>query len=211
MNCKTNRDGTIGIIICFVEFCWPAKDRIKYINVGLMDALECTTSKKKPQETGLKKYRREDSGYTFKSRIDMSGPCMLPASTREEILGMVVLERQVTVRLLLKIGDKVVGWYKDNGYPCAQVVNVWNLDNRELVCEVVEGIITQVVVQFQDKLGNAVCEEKPQYGDVMKEFRKYVRSNAFYAISLPLFGLDMISLSILCTRMIECNQISIAF
>lgn len=73
-----------------------------------------------------------------------------------------------------KIDEKVTRWYEDNGYQLALVVDFRNLDSRELVCEVVEGDITHVVVQFQDELGNAVSEEKPQYGDVRKEIRKYV-------------------------------------
>ncbi|KAH0931543.1 hypothetical protein HID58_008660 [Brassica napus] len=36
------------------------------------------------------------------------------------------------------------------------VVNFWNLNTKEVVCEVVEGDITQLVIQFQDELGNAV-------------------------------------------------------
>lgn len=108
----------------------------------------------------------------------MSRPCMLPASTQKEILDMLVGERQLTLRLLIKIQEKVTRWYKDRGYEWASVVDFGNLDSRELVFEVVEGDITHVVVQFQDELGYAVSEEKPQYEDVRKVLRKYVSNNA---------------------------------
>ena len=106
---------------------------------------------------------------------------MLPASTHREILDMLAVEGQVTARLLQKIRDKVQRWYHDNGYVCAQVVNFGNLNTREVVCEVVEGDITQVVVQFQDKLGN-VCEGNTQFGVVRRELPKYVSNNAIVVL-----------------------------
>ncbi|KAK1357231.1 hypothetical protein POM88_050487 [Heracleum sosnowskyi] len=102
----------------------------------------------------MQKYIREECAN--KRRMDMSRPCMLPDSTKKEILDMLVIERQVTSRLLMKIYEKVTRWYDDNGYEYACVVDIWGLDSRELVFEVVEGEITHVVIQFQDQLGHAV-------------------------------------------------------
>ena len=74
----------------------------------------------------------------------------------------------VSARLLQKIRDRVQQWYHENGYACAQVVNFGNLNTREVVCEVVEGDITQLAIQFQDKLSN-VCEENTQLPVVRRE------------------------------------------
>lgn len=80
---------------------------------------------------------------------------------------------KVSARLLQRIRDRVQKWYHDEGYACAQVVNFGNLNTREVVCEVVEGDITQMVVQFQDKLGN-VCEGSTQLPVVYRELPKQV-------------------------------------
>lgn len=55
--------------------------------------------------------------------------------------------------MLQRIRDRVQKWYHDEGYACAQVVNFGNLNTNEVVCEVVEGDITKVQIQFQDKMG----------------------------------------------------------
>ncbi|KAL1827532.1 hypothetical protein ACET3Z_005944 [Daucus carota] len=177
----TKPDGTIGIAISFVESSWSVADRFKCINVGLMAPSK--TTDKDPMEMSEKErmefMRSQERDY--KKRMDRSRPCMLPASTHREILDMLAVEGQVTARLLQKIRDKVQRWYHDNGYVCAQVVNFGNLNTREVVCEVVEGDITQVVVQFQDKLGN-VCEGNTQFGVVRRELPKYLRQGKVFNI-----------------------------
>ncbi|KAK1357230.1 Translocon at the outer envelope membrane ofs protein 75-III [Heracleum sosnowskyi] len=171
---KTKPDGTIGIKVSFVENNWSASDKFKCINVGLMDPLESRTRDKDDSwEMNMKNlvaHMREK--WNYKKRIDRSRPCLLPDTTHREILDMIAGEGQLSARLLKKVRDKVHRWYEDNGYMCAQVINFGNLNGREVVCEVMEGDITQVVVQIQDQLGNAVCEEKPQYEVVRGEFRK---------------------------------------
>lgn len=72
---------------------------------------------------------------------------------QREISGWLRSETRVTARMLQRIRDRVQKWYHDEGYACAQVVNFGNLNTNEVVCEVVEGDITQVQIQFQDKLG----------------------------------------------------------
>lgn len=59
----------------------------------------------------------------------------------------------MTARMLQRIRDRVQKWYHDEGYACAQVVNFGNLNTNEVVCEVVEGDITKLQIQFQDKMG----------------------------------------------------------
>ncbi|XP_074359216.1 protein TOC75-3, chloroplastic-like [Apium graveolens] len=173
---KTKPDGTIGIEVSFVENTWSASDRFKCINVGLMDPLESKTydNKDDPRESmkNLLAYMREK--WDYKKRIDRSRPCLLPATAHREILDMLAGEGQLSPRLLQKVRDKVTRWYEDNGYLCAQVTNFGNLNDKEVVCEVVEGDITRVMVQFQDQHGNAVCEEKPQYEVVRGELRRYL-------------------------------------
>ncbi|KAL6962289.1 putative translocon at the outer envelope membrane of chloroplasts 75-III [Sarracenia purpurea var. burkii] len=68
---------------------------------------------------------------------------------------------KVSARLLQKIRDHVQKWYHNEGYACVPVVNFGNLNTKEVVCEVVEGDVTQLMVQFQDKLRN-VCEGNTQ-------------------------------------------------
>ena len=80
----------------------------------------------------------------------------------------------VSARLLQRIRDRVQKWYQDEGYACAQVVNFGNLNTQEVVCEVVEGDITQLAIQFQDKLGNVV-EGNTQIPVVQRELPKQVR------------------------------------
>ncbi|KAL8089662.1 hypothetical protein AgCh_039227 [Apium graveolens] len=66
---KTKPDGTIGITVFFVELRWCASDSIKFINVGLMDREECTTSDKEPQGTEYeeifkgRRWLQEEDGY----------------------------------------------------------------------------------------------------------------------------------------------------
>lgn len=88
---------------------------------------------------------------------------------------------KVSARLLQKIRDRVQKWYHDEGYACAQVVNFGNLNTREVVCEVVEGDITQLVIQFQDKLGNVV-EGNTQLPVVRRELPKQLRQGHVFNI-----------------------------
>ena len=61
----------------------------------------------------------------------------------------------------------------DEGYACAQVVNFGNLNTKEVVCEVVEGDITQLDIQFQAKLGNVV-EGNTQVPVIQRELPRQV-------------------------------------
>ena len=83
--------------------------------------------------------------------------------------------------MLQNIRDRVQKWYHDEGYACAQVVNFGNLNTNEVVCEVVEGDITRVVIQFQDKLGN-VCEGNTQIGVVKRELPKQLQKGNVFNI-----------------------------
>lgn len=80
---------------------------------------------------------------------------------------------KVSARLLQRIRDRVQKWYQDEGYACAQVVNFGNLNTKEVVCEVVEGDITQLDIQFLDKLGN-LCEGNTHLAVIRRELPRQV-------------------------------------
>ncbi|KAE8666707.1 Protein TOC75 [Hibiscus syriacus] len=157
MEGKTNPDGSLGLTISFTESTWQLADRFRCINVGL-------TAQSKPIEMDpdmtdrekLEHYIYKSQEKDYKRRIERARPCLLPMKVHREVLQMLRDQGKVTARLLQKIRDRVQKWYHDEGYACAQVVNLGNLNTKEVVCEVVEGDITQLVIQFQDKLGNVV-------------------------------------------------------
>lgn len=171
---KTNADGTVGVTISFTESTWQSADKFRCINVGLMQQSKPIemdadmTDKEK-----LEYFRNQEKDY--KRRIDRARPCMLPFPVHREVLQMLRDQGKVSARLLQKIRDRVQKWYHDEGYACAQVVNFGNLNTKEVVCEVVEGDITQLVIQFQDKLGNVV-EGNTQIPVVKRELPRQVES-----------------------------------
>ncbi|XWS71662.1 hypothetical protein CRYUN_Cryun03dG0157600 [Craigia yunnanensis] len=62
-----------------------------------------------------------------------------------------------------------------------KVVNFGNLNTKEVVSEVVEGDITQLVIQFQDKLGNVV-ERNTQLPVVRRELPRQLRQGNVFNI-----------------------------
>lgn len=109
----------------------------------------------------------------YRRRIERSRSCLLSEPVQDEVVSMLRDQGKVTARLLQRIRDRVQKWYHDEGYACAQVVNFGNLNTRQVVCEVVEGDITQLSVQFLDKLGN-VCEGNTQLAVIHRELPKQV-------------------------------------
>uniref|UniRef100_A0A3Q7HX94 Uncharacterized protein n=1 Tax=Solanum lycopersicum TaxID=4081 RepID=A0A3Q7HX94_SOLLC len=180
LDAKTNPDGTVGVTISFLESTWQSADKFRCINVGLMP-------QSKPIEMDADMTEKEKLEYfnsqeqDYRRRIERSRPCLLPVSVQREILQLLREKGTVSARLLQKIRDKVQQWYHDNGYACAQVVNFGNLNTKEVVCEVVEGDITQMVIQFQDKLGN-VCEGNTQYPVVRRELPRQLRQGKVFNI-----------------------------
>ncbi|XP_044505110.1 protein TOC75-3, chloroplastic-like [Mangifera indica] len=180
METKTKPDGTLALTISFLESTWQSADRIRCINVGLMPQSKLVEMD--PDMTDKEKmeyYTNQEKDY--RRRIDKARPCLLPLTVHREILRMLKDHGNVSARLLQKIRDRVQKWYHDEGYACAQVVNFGNLNTREVVCEVVEGDITQLVVQFQDKLGNVV-EGNTQLPVVKRELPKQLRQGHVFNI-----------------------------
>ncbi|KAF8397439.1 hypothetical protein HHK36_016356 [Tetracentron sinense] len=177
---KTKPDGTIGVTISFTESTWQSADTFRCINVGLMP--QTKPIEMDPDMTDKEKfeyYRSQEKDY--RRRIDRAKPCLLPLPVHREVLGMLREQGKVSARLLQRIRDRVQKWYHDEGYACAQVVNFGNLNTKEVVCEVVEGDITQLVIQFQDKLGN-VSEGNTQLAVVRRELPKQLRQGHVFNI-----------------------------
>ncbi|PSR86125.1 hypothetical protein CEY00_Acc31763 [Actinidia chinensis var. chinensis] len=149
----TKADGTIGITISFTESTWQAAETFRCINVGLMQQT-------KPIEMDPDMTQREQLEFISKQedeydkRIRNSRDCLLPPWVEKQVMKMVSRRGEVSARLLQRIRDRVQKWYHDEGYACAQVVNFGNLNTEDVVCEVTEGDITKLVIQFHDKLGN---------------------------------------------------------
>ncbi|XP_004293175.1 PREDICTED: protein TOC75-3, chloroplastic-like isoform X2 [Fragaria vesca subsp. vesca] len=177
---KTNRDGTLAVSVSFTESIWLAADRFRCINVGLMGQVK--PIEMDPDMTDrekLQQLRNQDREY--KRRMEKARPCMMPASVQREVVQMVREHGKVTSRLLQKVRDRVQKWYQDEGYVWASVVNFGNLNTKEIVCEVMEGDITKLVVQFKDKLGNVV-EGKTQGLVVKRELPKQLRPGNVFNI-----------------------------
>ncbi|KAG6631395.1 hypothetical protein CIPAW_13G090000 [Carya illinoinensis] len=124
-------------------------------------------------------YRSLEKDY--KRRVERAKPCLLPMSVHIEIMQMLREQGKVSARLLQRIRDRVQKWYFDEGYACAQVVNFGNLNTKQVVCEVVEGDITQTNIQFLDKLGN-VIEGNTQVAVVRREMPKQLRPGEVFNI-----------------------------
>ncbi|KAG7946911.1 hypothetical protein I3843_14G067100 [Carya illinoinensis] len=175
MEGKTNPDGTIAVTISFTESTWQSADRFRCINVGLMP-------QSKPIEMDADMTDKEKMEYyrslekDYKRRIERAKPCLLASPVHREILQMLRDQGKVSARLLQRIRDRVQKWYFDEGYACAQVVNFGNLNTKEVVCEVVEGDITETNIQFLDKLGNVV-EGNTQVAVVIREMPKQALRN----------------------------------
>lgn len=169
---KTNPDGTIGVTISFSESTWQSADGFRCINVGLMQQTKpVEMDSDMTDKERLEYYLSQEREY--KRRIDRARPCLLPKYVHDEILEMLKRQGMVSARLLQRIRDRVQKWYHDEGYACAQVVNFGNLNTKEVVCEVVEGDITKLDIQFQDKLGNVV-EGNTQVPVIQRELPRQV-------------------------------------
>ncbi|KAK6646089.1 hypothetical protein PHAVU_L007943 [Phaseolus vulgaris] len=177
---KTNPDGSIGVTISFSESTWQSADGFRCINVGLMQQTKpVEMDSDMTDKERLEYYLSQEREY--KRRIDRARPCLLPRYVHDEILDMLKRQGMVSARLLQRIRDRVQKWYHDEGYACAQVVNFGNLNTKEVVCEVVEGDITKLDIQFQDKLGNVV-EGNTQVPVIQRELPRQLRQGFTFNI-----------------------------
>lgn len=85
---RTKPDGTIGVVINFVEASWDAKNRFKCINVGLMPPT--MSIDKDPMQMSDRErvefMRNQERDYQRK--MEMARSCMLPESVHKEVLDM---------------------------------------------------------------------------------------------------------------------------
>lgn len=172
-------DGTIKLKFAFLESQWQSSESFRCINVGLL-------AQPKPKEVDFnsmsdsqKERFIRDQELEYRRRIRDSRSCILPKSVEREIQKWLLNEGRVTARQLQRIRDRVQRWYHEQGYACAQVVNFGNLNSKEIVCEVVEGDITKVDVQFQDKMGNT-CEGNTREIIIRRELPKQVLLGLFF-------------------------------
>ncbi|GFZ19853.1 translocon at the outer envelope membrane of chloroplasts 75-III [Actinidia rufa] len=176
----TKADGTIGITISFTESTWQAAETFRCINVGLMQQT-------KPIEMDPDMTQREQLEFISKQedeydkRIRNSRDCLLPPWVEKQVMKMVSRRGEVSARLLQRIRDRVQKWYHDEGYACAQVVNFGNLNTEEVVCEVTEGDITKLVIQFHDKLGNE-CEGNTKLKVVRRQLPEQLQEGHVFNI-----------------------------
>ncbi|EFJ06297.1 hypothetical protein SELMODRAFT_270688 [Selaginella moellendorffii] len=175
----TQADGTIKININFVESQWQAAKSVRCINVGLLAQTkqpDFNSMTEKQQQEYLGKQEEE-----YKKRVRKARKCMLPRRIEQEISGWLSAESRVTARMLQRIRERIQKWYHDEGYACAQVVNFGNLNTNEIVCEVVEGDITDVQIMFQDKMGLPV-EGNTQVPIIERELPSQLSSGKIFNI-----------------------------
>lgn len=179
----TQPDGTIKLKFSFVESQWYGSESFRCINVGLLP-------QPKPREMEVDFNRMSDSqkesfireqDQEYRRRIRASRPCILPSGVEWEVSRWLKVEGILTARLLQRVRERIQRWYHDQGYACAQVVNFGNLNNKEVICEVVEGDITKVDVQFQDKMGNT-CEGNTQEIIIRRELPRQLRRGHLFNI-----------------------------
>ncbi|KAK3039007.1 hypothetical protein RJ639_027492 [Escallonia herrerae] len=180
---KANPDGTLQVKISFVETTWPSANAFRCVNVGLIPQSEpvqfVQNTRMREQIEFARTQERE-----YRRRIERARPCQLPMSVQSEVLQMLVVQGKLSSRGLQKVQRKIENWYHDQGLVSARVVNFGNLisANREVIAEVVEGDITQVGVEFQDKLGNA-CEGNTKLGVIQRALPKALRQGHVYEIN----------------------------
>ncbi|KAJ7564008.1 hypothetical protein O6H91_03G133900 [Diphasiastrum complanatum] len=180
MVARTQADGSLKIQVPFVESQWQSANLVRCVNVGLLP------QSRPPEVEGALNERERDDFVKFqeeqyKARLNQARPCLLPKSVEREIAGWLRSETRVTARMLQRIRDRVQKWYHDEGYACAQVVNFGNLNTKEIVCEVIEGDITKVQIQFQDKMGNS-CEGNTRLEIIARELPEQLRAGQLFNI-----------------------------
>uniref|UniRef100_M8C4H1 Protein TOC75, chloroplastic n=1 Tax=Aegilops tauschii TaxID=37682 RepID=M8C4H1_AEGTA len=177
---KAKPDGTLGLTVSFTESVWSAAKQFKCINVGLMaQSGQADFDQDMTEREKMDYLRKQERDY--QQRVRGAMPCILPESVRGEVLAMMKKQEKVSARMLQKIRDHVQKWYHNEGFVCAQVVNFGNLNTSEVVCEVVEGDITKVEYQFQDKLGNFV-EGNTQIPIIDRELPQQLRPGHIFNI-----------------------------
>ncbi|TVU02213.1 hypothetical protein EJB05_52309, partial [Eragrostis curvula] len=178
---KPKPDGTLGVTVSYIENVWGVADRLKCVNVGFMPPAPDDYGLDKDMTARERMEHQQRQERAYQQRLSGARRCILPEPVREELIGMVKKQRKVSARLLQRLRDRIVKWYHDEGFVCANVINFGNLDTDEVVCEVVEGSITKLEYQFQDKLGNIV-EGNTRIPVIDREVPEQLRPGHIYNI-----------------------------
>lgn len=166
MEAFTLSDGTLKLRVDFTESSWRGADSVRIVNVGFLKG-NFREFDPNWDEAEKKRYYREVK-RDYKRRVKRTKHVLIPASAEREISRMVRGQYRLSARLLQEVRDQVQRWYHANGYACAQVVNFGHLNTKEIICEVIEGEISKVDIQFQDKMGNP-CEGNTQTALIIRE------------------------------------------
>ncbi|CAA2971346.1 TOC75-3, chloroplastic-like [Olea europaea subsp. europaea] len=182
LDMKTNSDGTVDINFPIKEMYWGSKYRMKCIGVNSLLELDSIQMDENMTQNEAMEFMMSYNRQ-YRKRVEEARPCMLPMAVQGEIQGMLRQCGNVNSRLLRKIAKRIEKWYHENGYQLSRVVNFGNLDpnSKELVCEVMEGDINRVVVQFQDKLGN-ICEGNTKLGVITRVLPKQLGKGRVFQI-----------------------------
>ncbi|CAL5085968.1 unnamed protein product [Urochloa decumbens] len=177
---KPKPDGTLALTVTYAEAIWPgAPRRLKCVNVGLMAPPDAGPAEDMTEREKMDYIRRQNHDY--RQRIRSAKQAILPESVCQEVLGMVKKQGKLTAGVLKIIRDRVEKWYHDEGFVCALVQNFGGLDTDEIVCEAVEGDITRLEYQFQDKLDN-IIEGNTHIAVVDRELPQQLRPGYIYNI-----------------------------
>ncbi|KAH7306402.1 hypothetical protein KP509_22G009500 [Ceratopteris richardii] len=181
MDALPQSDGTVRMQVTFAESEWQHSESVRCLNVSSLPQtkppeVDIMSLTEVERETFMK---QQESDY--KERVESAKPVILPSEVEREISAWLKQEARVTARVLQRIRDQIQKWYHDQGFACAQVVNFGNLNSNEIVCEIVEGEITKLVVQFQDKMG-LPCEGNTDMRIVERELPKQLQPGYIFNI-----------------------------
>eukprot|EP00850_Spirogloea_muscicola_P013704 SM000094S24721 [mRNA] locus=s94:538502:542137:+ [translate_table: standard] len=171
MEAVPQSDGSIKVNVKFTESQWAAAQGVRFVNVGLQAP---------PPPPGQGDAAEEEDAE-LRYRRAAKRPCLVPIEVAQEISRWLRFESRLTARMLQRIRDRIQSWYHNEGYACAQVVNFGNLNTDEVVCEIVEGDITKVEIQFQDRMGNP-CEGLTQPDLITRELPSELKAGTIFNI-----------------------------
>ncbi|KAF7043375.1 hypothetical protein CFC21_052742 [Triticum aestivum] len=174
-------DGTLGLTVSYAEALWAPAKRFSCVNMGGLLPAQADEVEDDDMTEREKIALRRRHERAYQQRLGRAKACILPEPVRGEVVEMVRKQGRVSARLLQRIRDCVQRWYYDEGFVCAQVINFGNLDAGEVLCEVVEGEVTGVEYQFQDKLGNVV-EGNTQLPVIDRELPRQLRPGNIFNI-----------------------------
>ena len=97
-----------------LEAQWQAAKTVRCVNMGLL-----------PSDAGAgSDAASEDPSKAealYAERLRGARPCLLPPKVESELGQLVQREGRLTARMLQRIRDRILKWYHDKGYACANV------------------------------------------------------------------------------------------